>query len=82
VATKKRHEFKVRTIPQLNEVHEYLLNQQINGQIDSKSADSINTTLKGCVYLNGKLKLDAAKLLLQAKIKKIDIPDGMFPQLA
>jgi hypothetical protein len=40
----------------------------------------LNTTLKGAVYLNGKLKLDALKLYVQAEIKKIEIPKGMLPE--
>jgi len=58
-----------------------LFNKQVNQEVDNKTADSMNTTLKGAVYLNAKLRLDAAKLLLQARIKKVDIPQGMLPDL-
>ena len=72
---------QLRTIPQLTEAHEWLFNRQRSGKIDAKTADALNTTLKGAVYLNGKLKLDAAKLFLQAQIKKIEFPQGMMPEL-
>jgi len=42
----------------------------------------MNRTLKGAVYLNAKLRLEAAKLLIQARIKKIDLPPGMLPTLS
>jgi len=58
-----------------------LFNKQVNQEVDNKTADSMNTTLKGAVYLNAKLRLDAAKLLLQARVKKVDIPQGMLPDL-
>jgi len=71
----------LRTIPELNAAHEWLFNKQINSEIDNKTADALNTTLKGAVYLNAKLRLDAAKMLLTAKIKKVDLPEGMLPNL-
>jgi len=70
---------KLRTTDELSAAHEWLFNQQKDGKIDSKTADALNTTLKGAVYLNGKLKLDALKLYVQAEIKKIAIPKGMLP---
>lgn len=72
---------RLRTIPELTEAHEWLFNRQRNGKIDAKTADALNTTLKGAVYLNGKLKLDMAKLFIQAQIKKIEFPAGMIPEL-
>lgn len=71
---------KLRTTDELSAAHEWLFNQQKQGKIDSKTADALNTTLKGAVYLNGKLKLDALKLFVQAEIKKIQIPKGMLPE--
>lgn len=72
---------KLRTINDLAAAHEWLFNRQKNGKIDPKTADSLNTTLKGQVYLLGKLRLDVAKLMLQANIKKQEIPQGMLPEL-
>jgi hypothetical protein len=72
---------KLRTIEDLTDAHEYVFNQQLNGKIDDKAANALNTTLKGAVYLNGKLKLDAAKIYLRAQEKKIAIPNGMLPEL-
>lgn len=73
---------KLRTIDDLTKAHEHVFNEQQNGKIDAKTADGLNTTLKGAVYLNAKLKIDAAKLFLQARIKKVEMPDGMLPDLS
>lgn len=70
----------LRTIEDLTNAHEWLFNRQKDGRIDSKTADALNTTLKGSVFLNAKLKLDAAKIYMQAMIKKIDIPKGLLPE--
>lgn len=71
----------LKTITDLNNAHEWLFNRQVNQLVDNKTADSMNTTLKGVVYLNSKLRMDAAKLILTARIKKVDIPEGMLPDL-
>jgi uncharacterized membrane protein YkvA (DUF1232 family) len=73
---------RLRTVEDLTLAHEWLLNQQRDGKIDAKTADAMNTTIKGAVYLNGKLRIDAAKLFLQAAIKKVVIPVDMMPDLA
>lgn len=75
----KQVTMKLRTIDDLNKAHEWLWDKQRTGKIDAKTADALNTTLKGAVYLNGKLKMDAAKLILQAQIKKITIPANLLP---
>ena len=75
------HRKKLRTLRDLSEAYELLYNQEMSGLIDSKAADGINTTLKGSVYLNVKVKMDLVKLLVQAKIKKISIPDKMLDGL-
>lgn len=77
----KEQDIKLRTIADLSNAHEWLINKQRNGEIDSKTADAMNTTLKGAVYLNGKLKMDYAKLIVQAQIKKIQIPPDMLPAM-
>lgn len=74
-------EIKLRTIEDLTNAHEYVFNAQQSGKIDAKTADGMNTTLKGAVYLNGKLRMDAAKLFLHAQIKKVQLPPGMLPDL-
>ena len=73
----------LRTIADLQEAHEWLFNKQKDGTIDAKAVDGLNTTLKGAVYLNVKLKLDAAKLITTASIKKIELPKwfgGILPE--
>jgi hypothetical protein len=67
----------LRTIDDLTVAHEWLFNQQRSGIIDAKSADALNTTLKGATYLNGKLKIDYAKLWMMAQIKKIALPPAL-----
>jgi hypothetical protein len=79
--SKKEERIALKTIKDLSEAHEWLFNRQQSGQIDAKTADSMNTTLKGAVYLNAKLRLDAAKIMVQAKIKKIDIPLEYLPEM-
>ena len=65
---------KLRTIDDLNGALEWLYTQQKEGKLDAKTADALNTTIKQASYLNGKLKLDYLKLMLTAKIKKIELP--------
>jgi len=59
-----------------------MLNRFLNGEVDAKSVDGVNTIVKSQIYLNVKLRMDFMKLCLQADIKKIDLPDGMLPELA
>ncbi len=70
----------LRTINDLTDAHEWLFNQQKDGKMDAKTADALNTTLKGSVFLNAKLRLDAAKIWMQAQVKKIEIPKGLLPE--
>ena len=72
---------KLRTIDQILVAHEYVFNKQVNGQIDSKGAETLNKTLHGSIALQ-KLKLAVADLYLQSKLKKIHIPDNMMIELA
>lgn len=74
-------DIKLRTVNDLVDAHEWLFNEQKEGRIDAKTADALNTTLKGSVYLNAKLRLDAAKILVQAQMKKINIPSRYLPPL-
>jgi len=71
----------LRTIADLSAAHEWLFNEQRRGLIDAKTANALNATLKGATYLNGKLKIDYAKLVLQAQIKKIRLPAALLPAL-
>ena len=61
--------------------HEWLFERQKNGEIDAKTADALNTTLKGSTALLVKYRLDAAKIALQAAVKKVSLPDRMLPDL-
>ena len=72
--------FRLRSIDDLNDAHEHVFNQQANGQIDGKTADGLNTTLKGSVYLNVKLKMEAFKLQVMAHKAKMEVPPVMLPE--
>ena len=69
-----KHEIKLRTIEDLRIAYEDLYNRQNNGELDAKTSDGLNTTLKGSTYLNVKLPMDLAKVYVAAAIKKVDIP--------
>jgi hypothetical protein len=72
---------RLRTIEELSAAHEWLFEQSRNGKIDTKTADVLNTTLKGATFLNGKLKLEYAKLYMASQVKKFDFPAGVLPIL-
>jgi hypothetical protein len=72
---------QLRNLDDLVSAHEWLFNQQKENKIDGKTADALNTTLKGQTYILGKLRLDYAKLFMQSQIKKIQIPKGMLPPI-
>lgn len=59
-----------------------MLNKFLNGEVDSKSVDGVNTIMKHVIYLNVKMKMDFIKLCLQADIKKIALPVAILPELA
>ncbi len=80
--TTKEPTIQLRTINDLTEAHEWLFNQQRSGTIDAKTADALNTTLKGATYLRAKLRLDAAKILLQSRIKKVQIPENLLAEIS
>jgi hypothetical protein len=70
----------LRTAAEIVDANEWLFNMQKDNKIDPKTADALNTTLKNSIYLNVKLRMDAAKLWMTAQIKKIDIPKGLLPE--
>ncbi|MDP3703757.1 MAG: hypothetical protein U1C74_15945 [Phenylobacterium sp.] len=73
-------QFRLRDIDGLNDAHEYLFNRQAAGKMDGKMADGLNTTLKGSVYLNVKLKMEAFKLNIMAHKAKMEVPPLMLPE--
>lgn len=70
---------RLRTADEINDAYEYLFNKQRDGEIDSKQADALNTTLKGATYLRVKLRMDLLKIVVQAAQKKIIIPEHLLP---
>lgn len=68
---------KLRTPDEILVAFEHVFNQQVNGKIDAKGAETLNKTLYGSVALQ-KLKMAAADLYLQSKLKKINIPNNMM----
>lgn len=77
--TEKAPMMQLRTIDDLNIAHEYVFNRQVGGTIDGKTADGMNTTLKGSVYLNVKMRQEALKLYVMAQKAKVAIPPVMLP---
>ena len=70
----------LRNIQDIVNAQEWLFNQQLNGKMDAKAADALNTTLKGSIFLIAKLRLDAAKIWMTSQVKKINIPPGLLPE--
>jgi hypothetical protein len=70
---------RLRSVGDLIEAHEYMFNQQRDGHLDAKTADAMNTTLKGLSYLLAKLPMDVAKLWVTAQIKRLNLPSNLFP---
>ena len=70
---------QLRSVEDIQAAYEDVFSKQENGLIDNKTVDSMNTTLKGVTYLGVKLRMDAQKMLLQAAIKKIDLPFDNWP---
>ncbi len=71
----------LRTLDDLVNFNESLINQQHNGQIDSKTADAINTTIKGQKALLIDLPLQVFKIAVQAQIKKVKIDPAIFAKM-
>lgn len=76
--SEKTSEFKLRTTDDLIGAGEWLFNSQHSGAIDAKSADALNTTLKGQTYLVATLPLKMAELYVRAQIKKIQLPNRLL----
>jgi len=69
----------LRSVQGLSAASELVFNRQLQGSLDAKGADALNTTIKNSVYLVAKLPMDIAKLYIQARIKKLSLPDTIFP---
>ena len=72
---KKRQQ--LRTAQDLTDALEDIYNRQNNGELDAKSADALNTTIKSAMFLRVRLPMDAYKTFVMAQIKKIQIPEGL-----
>jgi hypothetical protein len=71
----------LRTLGDVISAQEWIFQNVQIGRIDQKTADALNTCVKGQSYLLGKLRLDVANLLVKASIKKVDLPEGLLPEL-
>jgi hypothetical protein len=69
----------LRTRDGLNQAISWIYEQQREGKIDPKTADSLNTTIKTGMELNVKLPLKLFDIVVKARIKKIDTPQGILP---
>jgi len=70
---------KLRTVDDLVSAGEWMFSQQEGKNLDAKSADAMNTTLKGQRYLVVELPLQLMKLYVTAQVKKFTIPRGILP---
>jgi hypothetical protein len=77
--TTKVPEVNLRTRGGMNDALQWVFEKQRDGQIDAKSADALNTTIKTAMELNVKLPLKAADIFFKSKLKKIEIPAGFLP---
>jgi hypothetical protein len=68
---------ELRTITDLMNAGEDLYNRLDSGGIDAKTADAMNTVLKGQRYFVAELPMQALKITVAAQIKKITIPEGL-----
>lgn len=71
----------LRTVDDITTALEELYEKQRSGQMDPKTADAMNTTLKGVMYLRVKMKMEMFKLVIQSQIKKLEIPQGVLDAL-
>jgi hypothetical protein len=74
---KPRIHQQLRTVEDLRLAYETLYNRQAAGELDAKTSDGLNTTLKGSTYLNVKLPMEAWKLVITAQKQKAHIPEGL-----
>ncbi len=79
--SKVEQEVRLRSIGDFSSAYQWLFNQQRAGQIDHKTAAACNTTLQGSMFIHIKLPLEVAKIMLQAQIKKVDLPKNLLPEM-
>ncbi len=72
---------KLRSIKDFTDAYQWLFNEQRAGRIDHKTAAACNTTLQGSMFINVKLPLEVAKIMLQAQIKKVELPKNLLPEM-
>lgn len=72
---------RLRSPSEISAANETLFDDFRKGKIDPKTVDGCNTLLKAQVYLNVKLPMDYLKIYTQAKIKAINLPKGLLPDL-
>jgi hypothetical protein len=72
----------LRSVDDISKAHEWLFHEQVNGGIDPKRADGINTTLKGIVKLQVDTRLKYLQIVTRAEEKKIKLPPQFIPLLS
>jgi hypothetical protein len=75
----KQRPLPLRTLGDVVAAQEWVFQSVQSGRIDQKTADSLNTCVKGQSYLLGKLRVDVANLMVKAQIKKVDLPPTLLP---
>ena len=67
----------LRTLDDLKAAYELIYNQQAHGLVDGKTAEQINSTLKGQRMLILDFPAKLANIFLTAQIKKVTLPEGI-----
>lgn len=74
----EKKKIPLQSVKDLAEANEWMFNRQKNGEIDAKSADAMNTTLKGQKSLIVDVPLQLFKIAVTASIKKVQIDPQIF----
>ncbi len=78
---KPEKEIRLRSVSDLSSAYQWLFNEQRAGRVEPKTAAACNTTLQGSTFINVKLPLEVAKILLQAQAKKVELPENLLPEV-
>jgi hypothetical protein len=78
-ANKAQPPRRLRTVEDLIAAGEWLFHQQESRELDAKSSDAMNTTLKGQRILVVDTRMALLKMFVTAQVKKFRIPPNMLP---
>lgn len=69
---------QLRTIDQISGALEELYHKQREGKIDPKTADAMNTTVKGIMKLHIETPMKLLDSVIKAHTKKVEIPQRVL----